>query len=50
MKQKLSYQMGDGHIVEQFAQTTRPLNLVQAFLYAHFGGFSVKEILEGQQN
>lgn len=48
MKQKISNQMGDGHIVEQFAENTNPLNLVQAFLYASFGGFSVKEILEVQ--
>jgi len=48
MKQQISKQMGDGHIVKQFAQQTRPLNLVQAFLYAYFGGFSVKEILEVQ--
>jgi len=49
MKQELSYQMGDGHIVKKFAEKTRPLNLVQAFLYATFRGFSVKEILEGQR-
>lgn len=50
MKQKISELMGDDLIVQQFAETTRPLNLVQAFLYACFGGFSVKEILEVQQN
>jgi len=50
MKQKISKLMGDGHIVQQFAENTRPLNLVQAFLYAYFGGFSVKEILEVQRN
>jgi len=49
MKQNVSNLMGDDHIVEQFAQTTRPLNLVQAFLYASFRGFSVKEILEGKR-
>lgn len=48
MKQKISNQMGDGHIVKQFAENINPLNLVQAFLYAYFGGFSVKEILEVQ--
>ena len=41
--------MGDDHIVRQFAENTRPLNLVQAYLYAYFGGFSVKEILEVQR-
>ncbi len=50
MKQKISNQIGDGYIVQQFAETTRPLNLVQAFLYACFGGFSVNEILEAQRN
>ena len=48
MKQQLSYLMGDDQIVQQFAEITRPLNLVQAILYACFGGFSVKEITEVQ--
>jgi len=49
MKQELSYQMGNGHIVKKSTGNTSPLNLVQAFLYASFGGFSVKEILEGKR-
>jgi hypothetical protein len=49
MKSQLSYQMGDGQNVQQFAEITRPLNLVQAILYAYFGGFSVQEIVEAQR-
>jgi hypothetical protein len=49
MKQQLSYLMGNDHNVKQFAEITRPLNIVQAILYACFGGFSVKEIMEAQR-
>jgi len=46
MKHTVSNQMGDGHIVKS-TQKTNVLSLVQAYLYASFGGFSVREILEG---
>ena len=49
MKQELSYQMGDGQNVQQFAEITRPLSIVQAIFYACLGGFSVKEIMEAQK-
>ncbi len=49
MKQQLSCIMGDDHNVQQFAEITRPLNIVQAIFYACLGGFSVKEILEAQR-
>jgi hypothetical protein len=45
MKTQLSYPMGDGHIVKE-AQKTNILGLIQAYLYASFGGFSIREILE----
>ena len=45
MKQQLSYQMGDGHNVQQIAEN-EPLSIIQAIFYACLGGFSVQEILE----
>jgi hypothetical protein len=49
MNQDFSYQMGDDHNVQQFAEITRPLSIVQAIFYACLGGFSVKEIMEAQK-
>ena len=43
MKTQVSYKMGDGHNVN----LEYPLNVIQAFLFGHFGRFSVREILEG---
>jgi hypothetical protein len=45
MKQQLSYQMGDGHNVQQIDEN-EPLSIIQAIFYACLGGFSVQEILE----
>jgi hypothetical protein len=46
MKQQLSYQMGDGQIVQQLAV---PLSIIQAILYTCLGGFSIQEVLEVQK-
>jgi len=47
--QQLSYQMGDDLIVQQIAESTRALNIIQAILYKCLGRFSVQEVLEVQR-
>jgi len=49
MKQQLSYQMGDGQIVQQLAERKVPLSIIQAILYTCLGGFSIHEVLEAQK-
>ena len=50
MKPKqLSYQMGDDLNVQQIAENTTPLNIIQAILYKCLGRFSVQEALEVQR-
>lgn len=45
---QLSYQMGDDLSVQQIAENTRPLNIIQAVLYTCLGRFSIQEALEAQ--